>query len=206
MAVGRAGRCRVRGVGLSRRDSRHPEHRPDRRELVCENRWHTTALCSPTRSCLRPCQLRTGRIAAGGAVPPMTSGTKGPPIDLGIGPVDVLVVGFPGNELQRSNPGTPATSWTCTHARPAAGSVPRTGPPTDMRFTLGRCARLSSGGRGLHPRASHLRLPPGLFGRGVTASATNYSARVCLSLSTAASGRHMTSTARNGTAFTLGDR
>ena len=53
----------------------------------------------PDRSCLRPCQLRTGRIAAGGAVPPMTSGTKGPPIDLGIGPVDVLVVGVPGNQL-----------------------------------------------------------------------------------------------------------
>jgi hypothetical protein len=174
-----------------------PHHSPGLR-LVHERRRATEF---PERRPQRM-QLEDWPHCRGRRCSAVTTGTKGPPIDLGIGPVDVLGCRIPRQSIARSNPGTATTSWTCTHARPAAGSVPRTGPPTDMRFTLGRCARLSSGGRGLHPRASHLRLPPGLFGRGVTASATNYSARVCLSLSTAASRRHMTSTARNGKAFT----
>ena len=41
------------GAELLRRADRHPEHRPDRRARACgTTQWHTTALCSPTRSCL----------------------------------------------------------------------------------------------------------------------------------------------------------
>ena len=46
-------RRRLLGAGLLRRADRDAEHRPDRRATgVRYTQWHTTALCSPTRSCL----------------------------------------------------------------------------------------------------------------------------------------------------------
>ncbi len=48
----RAGRRRLLGDVLLRRADRHPEHRPDRGQGIRYTQWHTTALCSPTRSCL----------------------------------------------------------------------------------------------------------------------------------------------------------
>ena len=50
--VHRARRRRLLGDGLLRRADRDAEHRPDRRGRVRYTQFHTTALCSPTRSCL----------------------------------------------------------------------------------------------------------------------------------------------------------
>ena len=48
----RARRRRVLGAGLLRRPDRDAEHRPRRRRGLRYTQFHTTALCSPTRSCL----------------------------------------------------------------------------------------------------------------------------------------------------------
>ena len=87
----RARRRRVLGDGLLRRADRDAEHRPDRRDGVRYTQWHTTALCSPTRSCLLTGRNHTrnsmaciteaasGFPNASGAIPPENGHAPGDP-------------------------------------------------------------------------------------------------------------------------------
>ena len=64
----------LRGDELLRRADPDAEHRPDRRPGVRYTQWHTTALCSPTRSC-----LLTGRNHTRNSMACITEGAIGFP-------------------------------------------------------------------------------------------------------------------------------
>ena len=108
------------------------------------NQWHTTALCSPTRSCLRPCQLmdwphcRERRCSG----PDDTRNDRNTHRS-GYRSGRRSGCWLPRQSIQRSNPATPATSWTCTHARRRPDPHHEPDHRRIPRFTLG-------GARGCH--------------------------------------------------------
>ena len=108
IALHRARRCWLLGDGAVRRPDRDAEHQPDRRPtaLVYTN-FHTTALCSPTRSCLLTGRNHTTNSMAASPRPRPASRTRA-----GTSPSSAAT--SPRCSVSAAGTPTPSASGTCT--------------------------------------------------------------------------------------------